>query len=204
MTARFFHEVLTPEVLRAQEHAYGRSLGAVPEVERDVIGPDEREMIAERDSFYLATAGSTGWPYVQHRGGPKGFLRVVDEHTLGFADLRGNRQLVSTGNVASSDKVALILMDYPSRQRLKILGHARLADPHQESELAERLAPSREQARSVERLVLIDVVAFDWNCPAHITPRFTLEEIAERVAPLHRRIAELEALLSSVKGGSPD
>ena len=137
----------------------------------------------------MATVSETGWPYVQHRGGRPGFLRVVDAHTLAFADYKGNRQLLSTGNVATNDRVSLFLMDYPRRERLKILGHARVADIT--SQLVEQLV-ELDFRSSVERLFFIDVVSFDWNCPKFITPRYSAVEVEAIHSPLRRRIAELE------------
>src|SRR5262245_61449552 len=137
----------------------------------DRLGEAERALIESRDSFYVASVSETGWPYVQHRGGPVGFLRVLDERTLGFADYRGNRQYVSVGNLGHDDRVAMILVDYPTRTRLKILGHARIVDSGDDV-MTSRLAVPDYRAR-MERGVIIDVVAFDWNCPQHITPRYT-------------------------------
>jgi hypothetical protein len=134
---------------------------------------------------------------MQHRGGPAGFLKVLDPQTLGFADFKGNRQLAITGNLAASDRVALFLMDYPRRERLKILGHARVLDAREHSDLAEQLTPTPELRGKVERSFLVNVVSFDWNCPQHITPRFTAAEVEAVVAPLTRRIAELEGQLAS-------
>jgi len=195
MAGRYLESYFTPEVLAAQVHYYGRSQNIPPQAERDPLGSEEARFIESRDSFYMATVTSDGWPYLQHRGGPAGFLKVLDAHTLGFADLKGNRQLVSTGNLAASDRVALFLMDYPQRERLKIMGHARVLDARSESALADQLAPSRELRGAIERLFLINVVSFNWNCPQYITPRFTEKEVRDAVAPLKRRIAELEANL---------
>lgn len=163
----------------------------------DALGPAEAQFIAARDSFYLATVSETGWPYVQHRGGPAGFLRVLGPKTIAFADFRGNTQLVSAGNAAGNDRVSLILMDYAHRRRLKILGRIRFED-------AGRAAPKVLEAVSlpgyrarVERVAIIEVEAFDWNCPQHITPRYTEAEVRAAVAPLHERIAELEAKLAA-------
>jgi len=195
MAGRYLESYFTPEVLAAQVHYYGRSQNIPPQAERDPLGREEARFIESRDSFYMATVTSDGWPYLQHRGGPAGFLKVLDAHTLGFADLKGNRQLVSTGNLAASDRVALFLMDYPQRERLKIMGHARVLDARSESALADQLAPSRELRGAIERLFLINVVSFNWNCPQYITPRFTEKEVRDAVAPLKRRIAELEANL---------
>lgn len=158
----------------------------------DRLGPDEAEFITERDGFYLASVSETGWPYVQFRGGPAGFLRVLDETTLGFADFRGNRQYVTTGNVAGNDRVSLFLMDYARRRRLKIFGRMRLVAANADPELAARLDLADYPA-TVERAVSISVEAFDWNCPQHITPRFTEAEIATMLEPVKARMAALEA-----------
>lgn len=162
------------------------------------LGPREAAFIAARDSFYIATVGETGWPYVQHRGGPKGFLRVIDERTLGFADFAGNRQYITAGNLQANDRVSLILVDYAGRQRLKILGRAREI-ASDEDELLSRLAPEGHDVR-IERGLVIEVAGFDWNCPQHITPRYTADEVADAVAPLHARIAELEAVVARDAG----
>lgn len=176
MAMRYRSELLTPAVRDAQQRSYGRSVD-VPLIEaRDELGPDERAFIAERDSCYLASVSSSGWPYLQHRGGPPGFLHVLDAHTIAFADLKGNRQLITTGNLAANDRVSMFLMDYPRRTRLKLLGHATVLDAREHGELAATLAPP-ELANRVERLVRIEVVGFDWNCPAYITPRFTEAEL---------------------------
>ena len=170
----------TPSVIAAQQVNGSAELYGRPGISRDFTAftPKEAEFIARRDSFYLATASETGWPYVQHRGGPEGFLRVLDETTLGFADFRGNRQYVSVGNLAGSDKVSLFLMDYAHRRRLKILGHARITE---DPEVLARLAVPGYRAK-VERGILIEVAAFDWNCPQHITPRFSLDELKAMAA----------------------
>lgn len=151
----------------------------------------EKQFIAARDSFYMASASETGWPYVQHRGGPPGFLRVLDDRTLAFLDYRGNRQYISIGNLAANDRVALILVDYPNRARLKIYAHASFKDLAVEPELAARLMAPGYKAKP-ERAVILRLEAFDWNCPQHITPRYSRTELAEVFAPLHQRIAELE------------
>ena len=138
--------------------------------------------------------------YVQHRGGQPGFLRVVSPAQLRFADYKGNRQLLSTGNLAANDRVALFLMDYPRRERLKILGHARIEDARRHPELVAQLAEP-EAHGMVERLFFIDVLAFDWNCPKYITPRYTAADVESAVAPLKQRIAELEAQLKTQNNG---
>ena len=196
MADRYLHTVLTPAALAAQEHYYGRHANTGPMPERDALTPEEGEFIAARDSFYLATVSETGWPYVQHRGGAPGFLHVVSPTQLAFADYKGNRQLLSTGNLAVNDRVALFLMDYPRRERLKILGHARTVDARAHPVLVAHLAEPAVRGL-VERVFLVDVLSFDWNCPKYITPRFTASEVEAAVAPLQQRIAELEAQLQN-------
>ena len=192
-----FHQLLfTPNVQSAQERAYGRIQVPPTESSPDRLGPDETAFIARRDSFYLASISESGWPYVQHRGGAAGFLRVLDDHTLAFADLRGNRQLVSAGNLQSEERVALFLMDYPQRERLKILGRARVVALEDDSTLAAKLLANPATAKIAERFFIIDVVAFDWNCPKYITPRYTVAEIEAATQPLRDRIAQLEKALA--------
>jgi len=144
----------------------------------------------------MATTNADGWPYVQHRGGPPGFLKVLGPHQLGFADFKGNRQVLATGNLDGNDRVALFLMDYPHRERLKILGHDGVLDARKNAALADQLTAKPELRSKIERLFLIEVVSFDWNCPQYITPRFTEAEVAAHIAPLKARIAELEAKLA--------
>lgn len=163
----------------------------------DRLGPNEASFIAERDSFYMATVSETGWPYMQHRGGPKGFVRVLDDKSIGFADFAGNRQYVSVGNLANNDRVSLFFMDYPNRTRLKVLGRARLVGLDDANAIA-RLTHPTYRAR-IERGFVITIEAFDWNCPQHITPRFTAEEVEAAVAPLRQRIAELEGALAETR-----
>jgi len=198
MARNFLATLATPAVLREQERYYGRSRPVTPDGPGDPLGAREAEFITASDSFYMATTSESGWPYVQHRGGPPGFLRVVSPTALAFADYGGNRQLLSTGNLAVDDRVSLFLMDYAHRRRLKILGHARVADVREHPELLEDLAV--EDGAEVERVVVIDVLSFDWNCPQHITQRFTLAEVEAAVAPLHREIERLRALVG--EGGS--
>ena len=194
MAGRYLETYFTPKVLAAQQHYFGRSQNIPPQPERDALTDEERAFIEARDSFYMATVSENGWPYVQHRGGKPGFLRVVSPLQLAFADYKGNRQMLSTGNLAASDRVALFLMDYPRRERLKILGHARVEDARQQPELVAQFAEP-ETRGIVERVVLIEVVSFDWNCPKYITPRYTAAEVEEAIAPLKARISELEAQL---------
>ena len=198
MALKFLATTVTPDVLAAQQHYYGRAQAIPAQAANDPLGAEEAEFTARRDSFYMATVTSDGWPYIQHRGGPAGFLKVLDSRTLGFADFKGNRQLLSTGNLAARDRVSLFLMDYPRRERLKILGHARVLDAREDHDLANELTPTPDLRGKVERLFLISVISFDWNCPQYITPRYTEEEVREAVAPLKQRIAELEAKLKTM------
>lgn len=196
MGHKFAELAFTPEVKAAQERNGSRRAYERMEAGEDhhnVLGPIEAGFIAARDSFYMASVSETGWPYIQHRGGPAGFVRVLDDKTLGFADFRGNRQYVSVGNLQTEDRVSLFLMDYPNRSRLKILGRARIVDANDKEALQRLSMP--EYGAHVERGILISIEAFDWNCPQHITPRFTLAEIEEGTKPLRQRIAELEEAL---------
>jgi len=178
MSHRFAQLMFTPTVKEVQ-----RAMGSRDAYERfeayaqdqASLGAEERDFITRRDSFYMATVSETGWPYVQHRGGPLGFLKVLDDRTLGFADYRGNRQYVSVGNLDQADRVSLFLMDYANRRRLKLLGHACVVDRRDDPQTVERLQDAGYPAR-VERGIVIAVEAFDWNCPQHITPRYTEEE----------------------------
>jgi predicted pyridoxine 5'-phosphate oxidase superfamily flavin-nucleotide-binding protein len=204
---RFFDLAFTPAVQAEQARRGSRAGYAALSARRndgataDVLEEQEFAFIARRDSFYLATVSETGWPYVQHRGGPIGFVRRVDERSIGWAEYSGNRQYVSAGNVAADDRVAMIFVDYPHQERLKVLGHVRAYDAADRLDLARLLGIEHYEAR-VERFVIVTVEAFDWNCPQHITPRFTAEEIDKLVAPLHARIAELEARLKEQKATS--
>ena len=197
MALSFLSTMLTPAVRAAQAHYYGGSRKLPPAPERDLLTREETDFLSTRDSFYLATVTEEGWPYVQHRGGPPGFVKLLGPNQLGFADFGGNRQLVSTGNLAVSDRVALFFMDYRQKERLKLLGHVQVMDARQHPQLADKLTPSASLRGSVERLFLIDVIAFDWNCPKYITPRYTEAEVELAMAPLKQRIAELERQLKS-------
>ncbi|MCV7420380.1 pyridoxamine 5'-phosphate oxidase family protein [Mycobacterium yunnanensis] len=172
----------------------------------DALTDDEREYLADRDGFYLASVSETGWPYVQFRGGPTGFLRVVDEHTIGWADFRGNLQYITTGNVSGDDRVALIVLDYAQRRRLKIFGHARVVTVTDDPALVKSFADP-DYAADVERAVLVTVEAFDWNCQQHITPRYSAAELEPHLAPLRQQLADLRAenarLREGLEGGEP-
>jgi len=194
MAHNFGALVFTPLVKALQEkygsrRQYARVEGGGASPDR--LGPDESAFIAERDSFYMATVGATGWPYIQHRGGPKGFLKVIDDRTIAFADFRWNKQYITTGNLGSDDRVALIMVDYPHQARLKILGRAEVFEGEPGREWIARLREPGYKA-AIERAYVIKVEAFDWNCQQHITPRFTEEQIREALAPFERRLQDLE------------
>jgi uncharacterized protein len=172
-------------------HLYERGEG--PSEKGDVLGPYEQTFLQARDGFYMASVMETGWPYIQYRGGSPGFLHVLDDHTLGFADLRGNRQYISTANLKHDDRVALFFMDYPTQSRLKILGRAKIHEGDGEADaLIARLRVAEEKTPP-ERAVLIQVEGFDWNCPQHITPRFTEAELTKILEPIRARLEALEA-----------
>lgn len=186
MLQRFADIAFTASVRDAQRRyaggEHGGGMAAKPG-----LGARETEFIAARDSFYLASVGDTGWPYVQHRGGPVGFLKVLAPGTLGFADFGGNRQYVTAGNIEGDPRVCLFLMDYPNRRRLKIFGRARSLDPQSVPELGAQLDAGGGR---VERLVVIGVEAFDWNCSQHITPRYSESEWQSRLNPTTPRRSE--------------
>ncbi len=192
--------VFTPAVKAAQARLGSRQ--AYAEMEegpggwQDQVTPELAAFIAERDSFYLASVNGAGQPYIQHRGGPVGFLKVLDDKTLALADFRGNRQYISLGNLTENDKVALFLMDYPNRRRVKIWGRARFVED--DPALVERLATPGYRAKP-ERALLIHVDAWDANCPQHITPRFTEPQIVQATDGLRQRIVELESEVAALR-----
>jgi predicted pyridoxine 5'-phosphate oxidase superfamily flavin-nucleotide-binding protein len=206
MAQRFYELAFTPAVQAEQEkHGSRRQYDRMehnPDFQ-NALGPDEQHFLSLRDSFYMASVSETGWPYVQHRGGPPGFIHVLRPTLLGFADLRGNKQYISLGNLTHDPRVALFFMDYPSQTRLKILGRAEVHEHDTASiDLLQRLRTSvsgavAEPKGNIERAILIHVEGFDWNCPQHITPRYTLAELEPHIAPLRRRIADLESQLAA-------
>ncbi|MDH3701843.1 MAG: pyridoxamine 5'-phosphate oxidase family protein [Alphaproteobacteria bacterium] len=199
MTDTISDIAFTPAVKRVQELKGSRKGYAKMEAKggwRNTVTNDLAGFIGERDSFYLGTASADGQPYIQHRGGKPGFLKVLDAKTLAFADFKGNRQYISAGNLTENDKAYIFLMDYPNRRRIKIWGRARVVDD--DPALLARLADP-DYAGTPEQVVVFDIAAWDVNCPQHITPRFTEEVIARVVAPLQVRIVELEAQLAAIK-----
>lgn len=190
MRHAFANIAFTPAVREVQARdgsraQYARAFESGDELRNAELGPDEAAFIHAQRSFYMATVSETGWPYVQHRGGAPGFLRVVDAKTLSFADLPGNRQFISVGNVAQDNRVALILMDYTHRQRLKLLGRLSVEE-----------SPGTGRT---ERTMTIHVEAFDWNCPKYIPMRFEADDVQRALDERDRRIAELEAQLAEAR-----
>jgi uncharacterized protein len=203
MTARYRDLLFSPTVQAVQEAmgsrgAYGRDPAAEGP---DLLTDQEAAFIAARDSFYLASVGHGGWPYIQHRGGPPGFVKVIEPGLLAFADFRGNRQYISVGNLAGDDRVALFFMDYANRARLKLLGRMRVEDA--EGGLRAAVADETYRGR-IERILTVRVEAFDWNCPQHITPRYTAGDIAPLVQRMQARIDALEAALAERDAAVPD
>ena len=194
---RRFAEIAFTDAVKEQQRLHG-SRHLYERVEQsgdagDRLGAFEREFIAELDGFYLASVTESGWPYMQFRGGQKGFLKVLDERTLGFADLRGNKQYISVGNLQHDGRVALFLMDYPNQSRLKILGRAKIYEGDAEARRLLEVLRVAEEKTPAERAFVIHVEAFDWNCPQHITPRYTQEELAEILEPTRKKLEALEA-----------
>ena len=181
MIRNFSDITFTKDVKAAQEkygsrEMYEKVTSRMTEENR--ITPREEKLIQKINGYYMATTNADGWPYVQFRGGPTGFLKVLDDQTIGYADFRGNMQYISVGNITASLKTALILMHYPTKTRLKIWAETEILDPAEHPELAEKLIEEQYDA-VVERLVIYHIKAISWNCPQHITPRYTIEEFKE-------------------------
>jgi hypothetical protein len=197
MRNEFIRTLATPAVQAEQLRSYGRTRVPAGGTITQLLGEEEKAFVAARDSFYLASVNEDGWPYIQHRGGPKGFVRIMNDTQLVFGDYTGNRQLISSGNVRTGKKVALFFMDYAARERLKIIGHAEVLMPNEAGELVTNLSVPKGAA--IERIFRVEVLGFDWNCPKYITPRYTIPEIEDATAPLRARIAELESALAAQK-----
>lgn len=185
----FTDDVRTVQRERGSADAMERMLGGDPE-EPDRIGPAEAAFITARDGFYLASASADGWPYVQYRGGPPGFVHVLDAGTLAYLEVRGNRQYITTGNLRGDDRVSLFFMDYAHRVRLKVMARAETLDTSRAPELGERLTDVRTDGRP-EQLMVIRVEGLAWNCSKHITPRFSEAELEEVLLPVQQRIEAL-------------
>ncbi|NRB17892.1 MAG: pyridoxamine 5'-phosphate oxidase family protein [Rhodobacteraceae bacterium] len=200
MALAFADIAFTPSV-RAEQDRRGsaKTYGKFLSDERwggDRIGPEEAAFLTDRDGFFQASTSETGWPYVQFRGGTPGFVKILDEKTIAYADYRGNRQYISTGNLAHSNRISIIAMDYPNQRRLKLWGEVEFIDPEEDPDLLAQLHSGKE---IVERIVKITVSAFDWNCPRHIPRRFTLEELEPELSALRDRLGELEAENAQLK-----
>jgi len=202
MAQTYLHTMFGPGARALQGAAGSRASYARMEAnagDADILTSRELDFITARDSFYMASVSEDGWPYVQHRGGPAGFLRPIGGNRIGFADYQGNRQYLSAANLAADDRVSLFLMDYPNRRRLKLIGHASSSDDP--ADIATLMVPG--YAAEPERAVLIDVIGFDWNCPQHITPRFTEAEIQRATKPLVDELARLRTRVAELEGSKP-
>ena len=199
MAEMFLHTMLTPKVQETQRHYYGRRTYGVGEDAPlpDQLTDEERKFIESRNSFYLSCVTEDGWPYVQHRGGTRGFLRVTGPNQLMFADYGGNRQLITAGSLAVNSRVCLFLMDYAARERLKLLGHASVFDAREHPHLVVQSTPPGGHTAAVERVMVIRLVGYDWNCSKFIPRLVALDELGPIVDPLKARIAELEAQLDA-------
>jgi predicted pyridoxine 5'-phosphate oxidase superfamily flavin-nucleotide-binding protein len=199
--AKNFAEIAFTESVKAQQEKYGsrRQYARMEQFERGTeLSFNEEDFIAEQDGFYLATVGEQDQPYVQFRGGPKGFLKVIDKKTLGYADFRGNLQYISVGNLQKNNRAALILMDYARQARLKIFVTVEVIEARDNPELTAKLTMPDYRAK-IERAMILHVEAFDWNCPQHITPRYTIEQVREMSAPLLEHIEQLEKEIAELK-----
>lgn len=204
--AKIFAEIAFTDSVRALQEKYG-SRKNYERIEKnqvvDGLSNYEIEFINDRDSFYLATIGIKDFPYIQHRGGPKGFLKVLDAKRLGFIDFTGNKQYISVGNMAANNNVALIMVDYPARARLKIFAKAEIVELKDNPNLFE-LLDLKEYRFRPERMMVFNIEAYDWNCPQHITPRYTVEEIEEAFKPKWNYVAKLETEIKALKAKLKD
>ena len=208
MPHAFAQIAFTPQVKAQQQRdgsraGYARSFEADAQTFNDRLGPAETDFLGQLRSFYMATVSETGWPYVQHRGGPAGFVQVLDDRHIAFADYAGNRQLISLGNLTSNPRVALIAVDYAQRVRLKLLGTLVAQPLADDAALAARLAAPGTRARP-QRAMVITVEGFDWNCPQHIPLRVDAEDVQRALDARDARIAELESRLKALQGQAPD
>ncbi|WP_260581489.1 pyridoxamine 5'-phosphate oxidase family protein [Sphingopyxis sp. PET50] len=201
-TTLFNDDVQRLQALHGSRASYAK-LDAGADGSPDVLTAKETGFIAARDSFYMASVTADGWPYMQHRGGPAGFLRPIEGNRIGFADYRGNRQYMSTANLMRDDRVALFLMDYPNKERLKLLGHAVSVELGDDPALVASLMPAGYRAVP-ERAFLIDVVGWEWNCPQHITPRFTEAEIAAAIRPMAAELNQLRAEIAALRSAKEE
>ena len=195
--ARNYRHTLFSDAVKALQERHGSrasylKMDAGADGTPDTLTAKELDYIALRDSFYMASVTAHGWPYMQHRGGPAGFLRHIAGNRIGFADYRGNKQYISTANLVGDDRVSLFLMDYPNRDRLKLVGHAHSVELADDPALVTSLMPAGYRA-TPERAFLIDVIGWEWNCSQHITPRFTEAEISAAIQPMAAELGQLRA-----------
>jgi len=199
--AKNFAALAFTDAVKAMQEKQG-SRTSYARMERDTyvdgLTENETEFIAQRDSFYMASFGENNFPYIQHRGGPKGFVKVLDAKRIGFIDFRGNMQYISVGNITTNNNVALIMVDYPSRTRLKILAKAEIVELKDDPALYDILDLSGYKFKP-ERMMVFNIEAYDWNCPQHITPRYTVEDIEEALADQREHITNLEAEVKGLK-----
>lgn len=199
--AKNFAAIAFTDAVKAMQEKLG-SRASYARMEKDVyvdgLTENEIDFIFQRNSFYMATIGENNFPYIQHRGGPKGFLKVLDAKRIGLIDFRGNMQYISAGNISANNNVALIMIDYPARARLKILAKAEIVELKDDPALNDLLAPEDYKFKP-ERMMIFNIEAFDWNCPQHITPRYTVEEIQEAFAGQQEHISKLEAEIKELK-----
>ena len=202
MPYHFLEVAVTPSV-RAAQADMGVDQIWLGEHDRpsDTLTENEIAFIAARDNFYIASVSETGWPYVQHRGGKIGFLKVVDPQTMAFADYRGNRQYISAGNFAANDRACLFLMDYVQRTRLKIYAHVERLTLDADQSLTDLVSDATYRGRA-ERIFKLRLEAYDWNCPQHIIPRYTEQQVEQAVAPLRQKLQQLEAENAALRAKS--
>ena len=196
-----YHELAFTDAVKKIQEQKGSRIGYARMEQTsyvDGLTDHEIEFIAQQDSFYIATYSENEYPYVQHRGGPPGFVKVVDSSTIGIVDFVGNRQYISVGNILKNPKVAIIMVSYPNRARLKIYAEAEIVELKDNDDLFKLLKPDDYKFRP-ERMMIFKIKAYDWNCPQHITPRFTVREIEEVLAPQKRYIADLERQIEILK-----
>lgn len=199
--AKNFAAIAFSDAVKAMQEKLG-SRSSYARMERDIyvdgLTENEIDFIAQRDSFYMASIGENNFPYIQHRGGPKGFLKVLDAKRIGLVDFRGNMQYISTGNIATNNNVALIIVNYPASARLKILAKAEIVELKDDPDLYNLLALEDYKFKP-ERMMIFNIEAYDWNCPQHITPRYTLEDIEQAFAGQRDHIEKLEAEVKELK-----
>jgi uncharacterized protein len=199
--AKNFASIAFTDEIKFLQDKYGSRKNYERIEKRDVIDgltDFEKDFIGKRDSFYIASIGENGFPYIQHRGGPKGFVKVIDKNTIGFIDFSGNKQFITVGNLATHNNVSLIMMDYPARARLKLYAKGEIVALNERPDLFNLLKLEEYQAKP-ERMMVLHIEAYDWNCPQHITERFTVEEIEEAFAPQREYISKLEQELRELK-----